>query len=131
MDTYSAVMLLSAAMIWGLVQMMWSAAAARAQQGLAWAIGPRDDPRPITGGAARLDRAYRNYLETFPVFVAAMLAAIVTGKVGVLTFWGGHLYIWSRIAFTPLYLLGTPYVRTIAWVVSIVGIALIIAAPLV
>jgi len=131
METESGIVLLAGAMVWGLVQMLWSSTMARFEQGFDWGMGPRDEPRAITGKAARLDRAYRNFLETFPIFAAAMLAAIVTGSVGALALWGAHLYLWSRIAYTILYLLGVPVLRTVVWIVSVAGICMVIAAPLV
>ena len=131
METQTAVLFLVGAMIWGLVQMLWSSSVARKQQGFDWGMGPRDEPRPLTGVAARLDRAYRNYLETFPVFAIALMAAIVTDRLGSLALWGAHLYLWSRIIYTPLYLAGIPLLRTVVWIASVAGIALVIAALLV
>ena len=68
--------LLGAGVLVGIVQLLWAAGAARGQQDLTWAAGPRDTPMPITGVAARLDRAFKNYMETFPLFAAALLAAV-------------------------------------------------------
>lgn len=127
METGTLITLLAGAMVWGLVQMLWASTTARFEQGFDWGMGPRDEPRAITGKAARLDRAYRNFLETFPIFAAATLAAIILGRADTLVIWGAHLYLWSRIAYTILYFLGTPLVRTIVWIVSIIGIAMIIA----
>lgn len=131
MDIQTAVLFLAGAMIWGLVQMLWSSTVARQQQGFDWGMGARDEPRPLSGAAARLDRAYRNYLETFPIFAAALLAAIVANRLDALAYWGAHLYLWSRVLYTPLYLAGVPLVRTVVWIASVVGIALVIAALLV
>ena len=84
--------LLGAAILVGLVQLMWAAGAARAQQDLKWAAGPRDQPMPVGGVAARLERAFWNFMETFPFFAAAVLAAAVAGKLGTpLTVWGAGL----------------------------------------
>ncbi len=46
--------LLGAAVVVGLVQLLWAAGAARAQQDMKWAAGPRDTPMPVGGVAARL-----------------------------------------------------------------------------
>jgi 2,4-dienoyl-CoA reductase-like NADH-dependent reductase (Old Yellow Enzyme family) len=66
--------LLAVAVVIGLIQLLWAAGAARAQQDMKWAAGPRDTPMPITGAAARLERAFWNFAETFPFFAAAVLA---------------------------------------------------------
>ena len=51
----------------GLAQIALAATLSTSQRGLGWNAGPRDDaPLSLTGAAGRLDRAARNFLETFP-----------------------------------------------------------------
>ena len=96
---------------------------------LTWATGPRDDPAPpLPRVLARVERAYRNYLETFPYFAAAVLATHVTDTHGWMTVWGVHLYFWGRLAYLPLYATGTRLVRSLAWNVATLGIVLILVA---
>jgi uncharacterized MAPEG superfamily protein len=100
-------------------------------RGLPWALGPRDQPAASLGKtAARLDRAWRNFLETFPLFVAAILLESAVAGASGLGGLGAQLYFWGRVAFLPIYALGLPVLRTLAWTVSLVGIALIWAACL-
>jgi uncharacterized MAPEG superfamily protein len=120
--------LLAVAVVIGLVQLLWGAAAARRQQGLKWAAGPRDEARPLTGVAARLDRALRNFLETFPFFAAAVVVAYLGGKLGDLTLWGCVLYVTGRALHAPLYAAGVPMARSLVWFASMVGLFLVIAA---
>jgi uncharacterized MAPEG superfamily protein len=121
--------LLMAAVVLGFVQLMWAAGAARAQQDLKWAAGPRDTPMPVTGVAARLNRAFWNFAETFPFFAAAILADAVAGRLGgTLSVWGAWLYVAGRAAYVPLYATGVPTVRTLVWAVSIVGLVMCVAA---
>ena len=101
---------------------------ARGQQDLKWAAGPRDEPMPLTGVAARLDRAFKNYMETFPFFVAAVFAAYLVAKTGPLTLWGSVLYVAARALYAPLYAAGIPRIRSLVWLVSLVGIGMIVAA---
>mgnify|MGYP000609421860 FL=1 len=93
-------------------------------------MGPRDEPSPISGVPARLQRAFYNYMETFPMFVAAMLAAVLLGKTGTLTEVGGFVYLGGRIVFIPLYAAGVKRFRTIAWVVALGGLCAVSAAIL-
>jgi uncharacterized MAPEG superfamily protein len=94
-----------------------------------WAEGPRDEPAPpLTGVAGRLERAFRNYLETFPFFIAAVLAAHASDTHGWMTEWGAHLYFWARLVYVPLYASGIPLVRSLVWDVAMVGIVLILVA---
>lgn len=114
-------------MVLGLLHLFWAAGESRAQQGYGWAAGPRDEPRPVTGRAARLNRAFSNYLETLPLFVAAVLAAQAGDKLGPLTFWGAHAYVWSRALYLPAYAFGWK-VRPLLWFTSIGGLIAVTAA---
>ena len=59
----------------GVAQLFLAAALMTRQRGLEWNASARDgDPPPLTGVAARADRAFRNFLETFPFFAAAAVA---------------------------------------------------------
>lgn len=119
---------LGAAAAIGLVQLMWAAAAARRQQDLKWAAGSRDEPMPISGVAARLDRAFRNYMETFPIFAAVVLAVVLAGKTGTLSLWGSALYVVCRALYAPIYAAGTYMVRSLVWTLSLVGVGMVLAA---
>ena len=98
------------------------------QTGLQWAAGPRDEPRRPEGIAARLRRAQSNLMETFPFFAAAILACHIAGREGGLALTGAELYFWARLVYVPLYALGVPLVRSIAWGVSLAGLILVLAA---
>jgi uncharacterized MAPEG superfamily protein len=122
--------LLVAAVIVGIVQIAWAAAAGGGgERNFAYLTGPRDDPRPVGTVAGRLDRALKNFLETFPLFAAALLACVATGKVGgTLTVYGAGLYVAARAIYVPLYAAGTPVVRTLVWTAAMVGIFMVIVA---
>ena len=122
------IQLLAVAILVGFVQLLWAAAAARSQQGLKWARGARDEDRPVTGVAARLERAFRNYMETFPLFAAAVIAAMTVEKTGMLTWWGALLYVTARIIYVPLYAAGVPSARTLVWFISIIGLLMVVAS---
>ena len=121
-------LLLGAAIAVGLVQLMWAAAAARCQQDLKWAAGARDEAMPISGVAARLDRAFRNFMETFPLFAAAVLAVVIAGKAGDLSLWGSALYVVCRALYAPIYAAGTYMIRSLVWTLSLAGIVMVVAA---
>ncbi len=119
---------------WALVlavgQILLTAMVRTGQYGLKWNAGPRDaevpPPRPLAG---RLLRAQHNLFETLPLFAAAVLIAVVAEKDGsALTIWGSRLYVWGRVIYVPLYALGVPFIRSLVWVVSLVGLLIVIAA---
>jgi uncharacterized MAPEG superfamily protein len=124
--------LLGVAVLLGFVQLCWAAIAARRQQGLAWARGPRDEDRPVTGVAARLERAFRNYMETFPLFAVAVIANLTadtkSGFAYGLVWWGSLTYVLARIVYVPLYAAGVPGLRTLVWFISILGLLAVTAA---
>jgi uncharacterized MAPEG superfamily protein len=120
--------LLGVAVVIGLVQIFLGAGAATRDNGMAWNAGPRDVPIPPGVAAGRLDRALRNFLETFPLFAAMLLADVVAGKLGAQTLWGTWLYVVARAVYVPLYAVGVPVVRSLVWAVSLVGFVMVTAA---
>ena len=123
------VKLLIAAVIIGLIHLVWATVAGSGgHRDTAWLLGPRDDPRPVTGQAARLSRAYANFEETFPLFAVLVIAIVITGKAGTQSQFACWLYLIGRILYVPLYWLGLPVVRTLAWTASMIGILWLIVA---
>jgi uncharacterized MAPEG superfamily protein len=78
-----------------------------------------------------LERALRNFLETFPLFAAAVLVAHEAGRHSWLTEWGAQTYLAARVVYLPLYAAGVPVVRTIVFMVSMVGIVMVLWPALV
>lgn len=94
-----------------------------------WAIGPRDETGPTFGMVgARIDRALRNFVETFAFFAAAVLLANVLGKHSMMSERGAELYFWSRVVYVPVYALGIPVLRTLVWLGSFAGIIMVLTA---
>lgn len=115
--------MLAWAVVLGLLQLMLAATFATAQRGRQWNVSARDgEPRPLQGVAGRLDRAWRNYMETFPFFAALALAVVVCERANAGTAFGAQLYLWARVIYVPLYAAGIPYLRTLVWVASVVGL---------
>ena len=113
----------------GFVHIVAASHAASLQRGYRWTASARDEPvEPLQGLAGRLDRASRNFLETFPFFAAVVLAAEASGVHDTLTEWGARLYFWGRVAYLPLYAAGVPLVRSLVWNVATVGIFLFVFA---
>ena len=68
----------------------------------------------------------RNFLETFPLFAAAVLIAALAGRHNWMTEWGAVLYFVARVAYLSLYAFGVRVVRSLAWCVATLGIILIL-----
>ena len=100
-------------------------------RGMPWAAGPRDEPAPVIGKVgARLDRAWKNFVETFPLFVAAVLVEAQVPQDSEIAAMGAQLSFWGRVAFLPLYAIGVPFLRTIAWTVALAGIVMVLLGAL-
>jgi len=93
------------------------------EQGVAYKISQRDEARPARGPfAGRASRAFSNYLETYPAFVALVLALVVVGKTGGLGTIGAVVWLTMRVIYLPLYLFSTSLARSIVWFGSIFGL---------
>jgi uncharacterized MAPEG superfamily protein len=122
------IVLLAATLILAIVNLFWAANARTQQYGTTWNMGARDEALPpLLPLPGRLLRAQANLMETLPLFAAAVLAAAWAGRLGALTAWGAHLYFFGRLIYLPLYAMGTPKVRTLVWMASLVGLLLVIA----
>ena len=100
------------------------------QYGTKWNVGARDeDLPPLNPVAGRLARAQANFFETFPIFIAAVILALSVGTTDG-TKLGAWLWLGGRVAYLPLYAFGVPVVRSLAWIVSLVGIVMVLAPAL-
>ncbi|TFI57905.1 hypothetical protein E2493_11955 [Sphingomonas parva] len=101
------------------------------QYGTKWNVGARDQdlppPDPIVG---RLARAQANFFETFPIMAAAILIVAIAGLGSRWTAAGALLWLAARIVYLPLYAAGIPVIRTIVFMISIVGIAMVLRPAL-
>ena len=120
--------LLAWAIVLGLVHVLAAAQFATAQHGVRYNVGPRDEQKPVTGIGGRMQRAFANYMQTFPFFAAAIVIAHLAGRHSWLTVTGAHLYFWARLVFVPLYAAGIPVIRTVAFLVSLVGLVMVLVA---
>jgi uncharacterized MAPEG superfamily protein len=77
------------------------------------------EPSPIAG---RAQRAALNNLENLALFIAAFVAARLAGAAPEAVLPGAHLFVWGRVAYVGVYLAGIPYLRTLVWLVSVIGI---------
>ena len=106
-------------------QMLVAVLGATAQVGLPALAGNREGLAPCTGWAGRAARAHHNMLENLVLFAALVLIAVVTNKTNSATLLGAQLFFWGRVAHALIYVAGIPWLRTLAWLVSVVGMILI------
>jgi uncharacterized MAPEG superfamily protein len=71
-------------------------------------------------------RAHINMAENLAPFAALVLVAHVTGAANAITAMGAAIFFWSRLAHALMFIAGLPWVRTLAFVVGVVGELLIL-----
>lgn len=121
--------ILFCAILLGIIQLFLAVITGLQSVGLAWAAGPRDEARAHPGRiAGRLERAFENFLETFPFFAAGVLLVHALDRSTHTSVLGSEIYIWARVLYVPAYVIGIPFVRTLIWAASLAGIVMVLAA---
>jgi uncharacterized MAPEG superfamily protein len=101
--------------------------AAGARGKLAENLGNRDHMRPLTLTGQRAARALANMHEALPVFLALALLNMIVGTAASAAITGATIFLIARVLYVGVYLSGIVVVRTLLWVVSWVGLAMMIA----
>jgi uncharacterized MAPEG superfamily protein len=106
-------------------QVLVAATLANQQVGLNALAGNRDDLPAMSGMAGRAKRAHLNMLENLVLFAALVLIAAAAGKANATTAMGAMIFFWARLAYAIVYVIGVPWLRTVLWFVSVIGMAMI------
>lgn len=97
--------------------------------GMEWAVGNREtDGVEVSPVAGRVKRTSDNMAENLILFAALVLVAHVSGGADDLSARGAQVFLGARVVHAIIYIAGIPVGRTLAWVVSLVGLAMIVAA---
>lgn len=97
------------------------------QYGATWNMGARDAKLPpLSPVAGRMVRAQVNFMETLPIAVVALIGVVLAGRTSDMTAMGGWIWLGARIVYLPLYGLGIPVVRTLTFVVSLIGLGMVL-----
>jgi uncharacterized MAPEG superfamily protein len=116
---FSVVLLVLHIMLQGLL--------ATRELGSQWNAGPRDEGlKPKSALAGRAERASNNFRETYPAFVGLILALAFYGDAAGWGLIGGWIWFLCRIGYIPLYLAGIPYIRSLVWTGSLLGLLLMV-----
>ena len=119
-----------------LLYLVWSAAltlvlaviavsGATLEVGLPKLAGNRENMPEMSDWAGRAARAHRNMLESLILFAILVFAASLANVSNSTTLLGAQLFFWGRLAHAIIYIIGIPWARTAAWLVSVVGLLLI------
>lgn len=120
---------LALAIVLGFIHLFIAVHVITNERGFMWNVGARDNTEALKSNlAGRLDRAFWNFLETFGFFAVAVLMAAILGRHNWQTVLGAQLYLGGRVIYLPLYALGIPFIRTLAWIAAMAGIVLLLMA---
>jgi len=88
---------------------------------LKYFLSSRDENTKISAQAQRANRALKNLLETFPIFIGITLLSLFkdVDNSTVALFW-----LIFRIIYVPVYVLGINYLRTGIWTASLICLIL-------
>ena len=106
-------------------QMLVAASGSASVVGVMPLFGNREGMPALTGWAGRAQRAHHNMLENLVLFAALVLICAITNKTNAATLLGAQLFFWARLAYAVIYLAGIIYLRTLAWLISIIGLVII------
>ena len=116
----------------GIVYVLVAATLGTAQRGLNWNVGNRDaDTKPLTGAAARAHRASPELPRDLSLLCRRGAGRGADGRpIRHRRRLGAMLYFWARTLYLPVYVIGIPYLRTLVWAVSFVGLLMLLTALL-
>lgn len=84
-------------------------------------VGYPDNPKPQSLWARRLMKAHANAVENLVVFATLVLVASALGISGSALATAAMLYFWARVAHAIVYVLGLPWLRTLAFTAGFIA----------
>jgi uncharacterized MAPEG superfamily protein len=97
--------------------------------GLPTAAGNQHDIAPWSGANDRLNRAIRNLIEALAIYAPIAVTVQMLGQTNDISALGAEIFLIARVVHALVYVLGIPWVRTLAWFAGVGGIVLV-ASPL-
>jgi uncharacterized MAPEG superfamily protein len=85
-------------------------------RGLLDAVGYPEDPKPLSGWAAKMKAGHANAIENLVVFATLVLIANAAGVTNDVTVLACELYFWARLVHVVAYTFAVPWLRTLAFV---------------
>ena len=89
-------------------------------------LGNRDNLEEATPVGGRADRAAKNSIEAAVFFVPLALIANAAGLDAEVLL-GAQIAFWARVAYVPIYIAGVKYVRSLVWIVGVVGYGMMVS----
>lgn len=113
-----------------MVQILVHVLTATPPLGLPYLVGPRDEARSLTGIPGRCKRAAENTVTALALFAPAILLLQAKGAFTAHTLLAAQVFLILRLIYAVVYPLGTPWLRTLVWVVAFLANASLYLAAL-
>ena len=85
------------------------------QLSMGYLMSSRDESRATTGMTARVSRALDNSVVALALFAPAILLVVMLDRTSGTTLLCAQVFLIARIIYLPVYALGVPAIRTLAW----------------
>ncbi|MCB1883157.1 MAG: MAPEG family protein [Geminicoccaceae bacterium] len=103
---------------------------ANREVGPRYALGPRDEPRQLTGLAGRAQRALNNHFEGLILFTLAVVVVSLGNQSTAFTAACAWVYLAARLAYVPAYLFALTPWRSLIWSLGLGASVLMLLAAL-
>ena len=114
----------------GIFHLLLATQLATKVHGIKWNLSPRDEKMPeLRGLAGRVERAWKNFMQTFPFFLAAILITEILNIHNEVNMIGACIYLAARVIYVPIYAAGIVGLRTLVWLTSMAGLVMVLLAP--
>lgn len=92
---------------------------------MGYLMSARDEPREVGKMTARIRRALDNSITAMALFAPAVLLLVVQDKTNATSLLAAHVFLVARIIYLPVYALGVPAIRTLAWLAGFAATAVL------
>ncbi|MDA0261870.1 MAG: MAPEG family protein [Proteobacteria bacterium] len=118
-------MLIASTMLFFVMYAMFQGFALIQHIGLAGAAGNRDQVPAASGWKGRVNRTVKNHSDNLIVFAILVVVAHISGNANDMTATGAVVFFAARLVHAACYITGVSWIRTLAWVTCVVGMAII------
>ena len=92
---------------------------------MGYLMSSRDEPREVGRMTARIKRALDNSITAMALFAPAILLIHVQGKSDASSLLAAQVFLAARLIYLPVYALGVPAIRTLAWLAGFAATAIL------
>jgi uncharacterized MAPEG superfamily protein len=94
-------------------------------EGVKAGLSNRDQLPEATPLGGRAARAAGNTIEALVLFAPLAMVAHAIGR-DAETLLGAQIFFWARVAYWPVYIAGIVYLRSVIWIVGVLGLAMML-----